>query len=190
MTRFARYLLVSLVTACATEMPSLSLLDDVSPWRLTEEKQVQQPPVAQCYNVAPGYNLHAVVACETEMTYVMRIGDQNRTYAKAEMQQKLRTEIYYFLRKRNYPLLSLKEAVIEVWVFAPTFDPLRAEFRALLISKAGNVPFTVPIELVSWEPASQNVSYLGSETYPEIEKIWYPRTVGTETRFFAFRFFS
>lgn len=114
MVRLSDVLAVIFIASCATEMPKITLLDDISPWRLMEgETKANPPPETRCMNVAPGYNLHPVVACETGDSYVLRVGELNRTYDKSEMKEKIRAEIYHFLRKKNYPLRSLRDAVIE-----------------------------------------------------------------------------
>lgn len=179
------FLLTSGLGGCTSTLEQM-------PWRNFDVFKVSKDPIQvnTCRPVAPEYSLHPVVACESTASYVLIIGEQKRVFDKVELQATLRNRIFAFVKEHGFPLRELKHAQLEVWVFAPVFNPLQAEFRVQLVTPRGNLLFNFPTNAEAWMIEKKYVTVLGHTSYPEIEYIWYPRVVGRELHFFTFPFFQ
>ncbi len=123
--------------------------------------QVVQTANGACLDLEP-----RVRACQSGDKLEVTVSGRTHAYKKSELKSLLRERIFQFVRTTPYPVATLKNAVVELWLDAPVFTPESAHFVAVVLSKGGNFRARLPLDAAAWQIDGESLALLGTDAFP------------------------
>ena len=109
----------------------------------------------------------AVVACETPLSYKIRITDDTFTFSKREFRTRLGAAISQWWLTRHEDLQELARAPITIWMNVPDSNPSAAQARAIVHLRESTLAISFDVRSSNWVVSDGQVAVLGGQEYPQ-----------------------